>query len=98
MRPHLPWLVHGFRGNSEMAMQLISRGMYLSFWFSFVMRPESAVLLKAMPANRIFLETDGAETDIRDLYRKAAGDLGLPEEELRLVIQENYRKLFIREK
>ncbi|OFY74947.1 MAG: hypothetical protein A2V46_13545, partial [Bacteroidetes bacterium RBG_19FT_COMBO_42_7] len=36
MKPLTPWLVHGFRGKKELALQLIKRGMYLSFWFDFV--------------------------------------------------------------
>ncbi|MDQ1296164.1 MAG: TatD DNase family protein, partial [Bacteroidota bacterium] len=42
LRPEMPWLVHGFRGKPELAMQLISRGMYLSFWFDFILRPISS--------------------------------------------------------
>lgn len=38
LKPGLPWLVHGFRGKKELADQLIARGMYLSFWFDFVIR------------------------------------------------------------
>ena len=94
MKPRLPWLVHGFRGSIEMAAQLFSRGMYLSFWFSYVMRPESAHLLRSVPTDRIFLESDGADTDIRILYRKAAADLGIQTEELRLMILGNYRQFF----
>ena len=61
----MPWLVHGFRGNMELASQLLSKGMYLSFWFDFVLRTESADLLRHLPVNRLFLETDGADVDIR---------------------------------
>ena len=68
----MPWLIHGFRGNIELAQQLISKGMYLSFWFDFVIRPESSELLRSLPKDRIFLETDGADVDIRDIYKKVA--------------------------
>jgi len=37
LRPSTPWLVHGFRGKKELAMQLISKGMYLFIlWFDFI--------------------------------------------------------------
>jgi TatD DNase family protein len=65
MRPSKPWLVHGFRGKKDLAMQLISKGMYISFWFEFIMRPESSDLVRNLPAERMFLETDGSGTDIK---------------------------------
>ena len=77
LKPVTPWLVHGFRGKKELALQLIKRGMYISFWFDFVLRPESADLLRFLPEERIFLETDGADVDIREIYRKVSDDLAI---------------------
>ena len=94
MKPLTPWLVHGFRGRQELALQLIKRGMYLSFWFDFVMRPESAELLRFLPNDRIFLETDGADVDIRDIYRKVSIDLGMNAEELKRIVFNNFSALF----
>jgi TatD DNase family protein len=95
LRPKMPWLIHGFRGNLELATQLLSKGMFLSFWFGFVLRPESGYLLKNLPSDRIFLETDGAEVDIRDIYSKVARDLGLPVIKLKSIIFNNYNKCLI---
>ena len=94
LKPVKPWLVHGFRGKKELALQLISRGMYLSFWFDFAIRQESGELLRSLPKSRIFLETDGADVNIRDIYQKVSGDLALSIEELKKIILENYRALF----
>ncbi len=94
MKPLTPWLVHGFRGKKELALQLIKRGMYLSFWFDFVMRPESAELLRFLPNDRIFLETDGADVDIRDIYRKVSIDLGMDVDELKRIFINNFNALF----
>ena len=77
LKPKMPWLVHGFRGKPDLAQQLVSKGMYLSFWFEFVIKPGSAQLLKSVPIERIFLETDGAEIDIRDIYNKVSMDLDI---------------------
>jgi TatD DNase family protein len=94
MKPLTPWLVHGFRGKKELALQLIKRGMYLSFWFDFVMRPDSAELLRFLPNYRIFLETDGADVDIRDIYRKVSIDLEMDVEELKRIVTNNFNALF----
>jgi TatD DNase family protein len=94
LKPKMPWLIHGFRGNVELASQLLSKGMYLSFWFDFVLRPESANLLRALPEDRIFLETDGADVDIRDIYKKVSDDKGITIEELKRMILSNYKEFF----
>lgn len=91
LRPKMPWLVHGFRGSIELAEQLLSKGMYLSFWFDFVIKPEAAHLLRRLPKNRIFLETDSADIDIRDIYKKVAFDLDIPEDELKSIILDNFK-------
>jgi TatD DNase family protein len=95
LKPKMPWLVHGFRGNVELAGQLLSKGMYLSFWFDFVLRPESGDLLRHLPANRIFMETDGADVDIRMIYDKVASDLDLSVDELKIIILKNFNKWLI---
>jgi TatD DNase family protein len=94
LKPDRPWLVHGFRGKKELADQLISRGMFLSFWFDFVLRPESAELLRSLPKNRIFVETDGAGVDIREIYRKVAVDLEINIDKLKKIILDNFNLMF----
>jgi TatD DNase family protein len=94
LKPVTPWLVHGFRGKKELALQLIKRGMYLSFWFDFVLRPESSELIRFLPKEKIFLETDGADADIREIYRKVSVDLGIDVDELKKIILYNFNMLF----
>jgi TatD DNase family protein len=93
--PEMPWIVHGFRGKRELAMQLISKNMYISFWFEFIMRPESSVLVRSLPAERIFLETDGSGVDIKDIYLKVAADINIDVEQLKDQILGNFNKLFV---
>jgi TatD DNase family protein len=94
LRPKMPWLIHGFRGKPELAQQLIAKGMYLSFWFDFVIRTESSELLRSLPRERIFLETDGADVDIRTIYDKVAADLDMQVDELKAVVMKNYNEFF----
>ena len=90
IRPSVPWLVHGFRGSRELAGQLVSRDIYLSFWFDFIVRPGAAELIPALPREKIFLETDGSGTDIRDIYEKVAAYLSLPIDELKALVYGNF--------
>lgn len=94
LKPAMPWLVHGFRGKKELARQLISREMYLSFWFDFILRPESAELLRSLPRERIFMETDGSGVSIKEVYRKVAADLGIGVDELKSLILGNFNAFF----
>lgn len=93
-KPKMPWMIHGFRGSIELGQQLILKGIYLSFWFEFALRPESAPLLRSIPSDRIFLETDGADVDIKDIYRKVSGDMEITVEKLKDMILGNYYRFF----
>jgi TatD DNase family protein len=94
LKPSKPWMVHGFRGNRKLAAQLISKNMFLSFWFDFIIRPEAAELIKSLPAERIFLETDGSGVDIKDIYRKVSTDLEVTVDKLKEIIYKNFIEYF----
>jgi TatD DNase family protein len=94
LKPRTPWMIHGFRGSVEMAKQLLSKGMHLSFWFDYVMRSESTGLMKSLPYNRIFLETDGADIDIKIIYEKVARDLAISVDELKSIVLANFNDFF----
>ena len=94
LKPEMSWLVHGFRGKKELAGQLISRGMYISLWFDFVLRKESTELIRSLPVEKLFLETDGSDTDIRTIYGKVANDLSLTVAALKEKILANFMTFF----
>jgi TatD DNase family protein len=94
LKPETPWLVHGFRGKKELASQLLVRGMFISVWFEFALRTESAELIRYLPEDRFFLETDGADVDIREIFDKVASDLNHSDNELRSIIHNNFFRFF----
>lgn len=94
MRLEMPWLVHGFRGKSELALQMISKGMYISFWFDFIIKPEASDLIRSLPVDRIFLETDGGNINIKDIYNKVSSDLNLTVQQLKQQIYSNFISFF----
>jgi len=94
LKPSTPWLIHGFHGKKELASQLLSRGMYLSIWYSFALIPESAELIRFIPRDRLFLETDGSDVDIMDIYNKVAEDLKMNITDLKSMIFENFNEFF----
>ena len=54
LKPTQSWLIHGFRGGPVQVDQLFAQGILVSFGLKH--NPES---LKAVPSNRLILETDG---------------------------------------
>lgn len=96
LSPSTPWLIHGFRGKRELAQQLISKGMFISFWFDFIIRPESSELVRRLPLEKIFLETDGSGVEIGTIYNKVASDLNMDIVQLKNQILSNYKVLFKR--
>lgn len=94
LKPKMPWMIHGFRGKIQLARQLLSRGFYLSIWYEFALRQESSVLFRELPHDRFFLETDGADVDIRDIYAKVSDDLGVDVAILKSQLFSNYNNFF----
>lgn len=85
VRPDMPWVIHGFRGNDELAAQLIHLGFYLSFGDRF---NPSAV--RAAWPDSLFLETDDKPVDIRLVYQGVAESLRVPERDVLAQIARNF--------
>jgi TatD DNase family protein len=94
LKPKMPWMIHGFRGSVKLAEQLLLKEMYLSVWFDYVFRPESSELIRCIPDDRFFLETDGADVDIRDIYKKVSNDRDISVAELKSKIFSNFNRFF----
>lgn len=94
IKPSMPWAIHGFHGKPELAEQLISRGIFISVWYSFAMLPYSSGLLKMVPSEKLFLETDGSEIAINDIYNKVSADIGISTDNLKWQVFNNFNEFF----
>ena len=88
-RPQQAWIWHGFRGKTEQAVQLLKKGFYLSLGIRY-----NEDSLRVIPLDRLFLETDDSETDICQVYERAARTLGISVIKLTEQIQHNIKKVF----
>lgn len=77
--PKQAWIIHGFRGKPAQAEQLIRAGFYISLGEQF--NPDSA---KAIPAERLFIESDESNVAITGIYAAVAQARGTTVEELAL--------------
>lgn len=85
--PKQSWIIHGFRGKPAQAEQLIKSGFYISLGELF--NPDSA---KAIPADRLFIESDESHSPITDIYDAIAKAKGMTAEELALRTMQNAAK------
>jgi TatD DNase family protein len=94
---HLKKAIHGFRGKSELAKQLISNNYYLSFGSILVdPTPELAEALTVVPLDRLFFETDTSEMPIGEIYSAASDILNISIEDLMQQTEKNYSEFFNR--
>lgn len=90
IKPRMPWIIHGFRGNAQLATQLIHYGFLLSFGLYF----NPGALEAAWPSS-LFAETDDKEIDIRLVYQRIADSLSLPLEAIILQLEQNVHLTFL---
>lgn len=76
-RAAMPWVIHGFRGKPQEAMQLIAHGFMISLGPRF--NPLSAAVL---PDDRLLIETDDSGADIHDVAAAVASSRHMTTEAL----------------
>jgi TatD DNase family protein len=91
-QPVVPMIVHGYNGSAQMAEELVKAGFMISFGEA-ITREHSTIIeaLQRVPVEKLFLETDEGDMDIREIYQFAATVKGVSVEHLRVQIFENAR-------
>lgn len=77
MNPQQDWIIHGFRGKPEQALQLAKFGFFFSLGTKFNINS-----IQTIPLHQLFFETDDENTDIRLVYQSAARILSITEDTL----------------
>jgi len=91
----IPFIFHGYNGNMEITRQLITRGCYFSIGKGVLKENNRfSEVLKIIPWDHLFCETDDAEIDIREVYGAVANLLNCEVGELKRQILINYNKIF----
>ena len=91
----MPWIIHGFQGNEHIVSQYLRHDIYLSLGdVLFKNESRATELLKIIPSERLFLETDVSERSIADVYEKASVLSGRSLDDLRSDIFNNFVKIF----
>lgn len=90
------WIFHGFNANKVIANKLLKyENVYFSFGSALLKeRSKTSEVFKALPMNRIFLETDEGNDSIESIYQRAASLLQTEELELKKQLFMNYTEVF----
>ena len=87
-------IIHGFNKSEELALQLISKGFYLSLNHT-IFNKENFDFTK-LPINKLFFETDDNTTiTINEVYEKASIKFKTTEDALKEKINANFNLLFL---
>jgi TatD DNase family protein len=82
-------VIHGFNKKNALAQELLSHGFFLSFGKAVLNRVSLQLVIKEVPLEKIFLETDDSDFEIVELYQKVADIKSISVEELQNQIQKN---------
>jgi TatD DNase family protein len=86
----VPMIIHGFSKNIEVAKELIKNGFYLSFGKYLLLNSELELVFNSVPNERLFIETDTIEEDIKAVYELAAKYKNIKLAEMQSIIENNY--------
>lgn len=88
-------IFHGFNNRYTILEQLLHSNCYISFGDALLnTKSQAAALIKFVPLNRLFLETDNSSTEIEVIYEKAAQLMDCSLDELKKSIYSNYKTVF----
>lgn len=88
-------IMHAFRRNKKVAKRFLDQGHYLSFGHPLLFDENLQEVLRYIPKDRFFLETDGFDGVYIDaLFKKAATILQVSKETVSLQVFDNFNTLF----
>jgi len=89
----VPVIFHGFNRNALLAAKIIEKGYYLSFGTQLQNESMQSVV-RSIPFEKLFLETDAKELSIELVYTFAATALDMPVESLQNQLKKNTLTVF----
>jgi TatD DNase family protein len=88
-------IFHGINNKLSIVKPVIDRGFYLSFGKSLLGFNEAILnTFRATPLEQIFLETDDADVDIKEIYKSACRIKNISEKEILLQLEKNFLNVF----
>ena len=92
----VPLIIHGFNKKKSVADEMLKHGFFLSFGKSVLYNLSLQSILKEIPIDKIFLETDDTDFDIAELYQKVSEIKEISLEELQKKISGNLQSINVK--
>lgn len=92
----VPLIIHGFNKKKSVTDEMLKHGFFLSFGKSVLYNLSLQSILKKIPIDKIFLETDDTDFDIAELYQKVSEIKEISLEELQKKISENLQSINVK--
>ncbi|MBP5364329.1 MAG: TatD family hydrolase [Bacteroidales bacterium] len=87
---YTPWIMHGCNASPEWIRSAQKHNIYFSLGPRQLNSAKAELLLKSIPAEKLFLETDDTEVCISEVYVIASRLMGVNLEELKQQIKRNF--------
>ena len=91
----VPMIIHGFNKRETVGEFLLENDFCLSFGKSVLYNVNLQAFVKQVPTEKLFLETDSADFEIKQLYQKVADLKNISLQTLTDKIKENLKKIQI---
>jgi TatD DNase family protein len=91
----LPWIIHWFNGDVQIARELIRKNCFLSFGHMLFNEQSKAFrVFKTLSPDHVLFETDNAGYTIKEVYARASDIWNMPLNDLKKHIIENFHHCF----
>lgn len=94
----VPMIIHGYSKSLQLAQDLIGKGFYLSFGKYLILNEDLAEVLKNIPLDQCFFETDNSQFSLNEIYEKASRVLQMKKNKLIDMQSGNFDKVFLQNK
>ena len=93
-QPNQPWIIHGFR-KTNLLHPLLKEDFYVSVGTAIMYDLKLQAIIKTIPNNRLFLETDNdLNFNIEEVYQKVASLKEISLLALKTIISNNFKTVF----
>ena len=88
-----PMIIHGFNKKENIAIEMLDHGFYLSFGKATMQNVSLQQIVKKIPLEKMFLETDDSDFEIADLYNLVLELKDISLENLQIQMNQNFNTI-----
>lgn len=98
LNPKQVWIIHGFNSNETILKELLRHNFYISIGEKLLNSQKLKNILNCIPLDKLFLETDDSNCDIRKIYQTVSASLNVDIKEVKSILKNNFSAIFANSK